>query len=808
MYHVAGTGLTALILYLLSYFFYTQSYYSLQLHRKIWNILLAVSFIITALAGVFLALQITYKWNIPVIKSILKWHVEFGIGLAATGIVHFLWHFSYFTNMFGKKKRASPVTAEIPLISADVGTNLFITGFISSAVQLLFLKEIMNIAGGYELIAGTFLASWLIGSAAGSSAARKSPLSDIRKINLFFSISPAVSLFLLLFLSRIFLKPGETPSFLAGIVFTLLVLIPFCFISGFTFIKLISFAERSRSYIPGRSFSVETCGGIAAGIAVSVLGSGQINTYEALLLILIMGISYVMLTFYLKGNGHKLIFKTAVLAVSACVILFSPDRIFRELLLRGIKVTESLDTPYGNITKGIYAGEESIYYDHRLLAYNDDASEREEDIHYAMLQTSIPENVLIISGSIRSHLQEIIKYPVSKVVYVERDPELTRETLPDSLKSVTNLDIENDDALTFVRKTNEKFDAVIVMLPPPSSLSLNRYYTYEFFKAVKKKMGGSGVFACSPGINPDYFNREAVKYYSSVYNSLKAVFRNVVPVSGAKLYYIASDDTLSTSFCRLVSEKNIKNVYVGPDYLSDDLTAAKTEEVENLLDPAVKINKSGLPVACFYYQSFNITKNIPEKIPSIILLAILFALPFFTVRRKNMLMYFSALSLAGFEITLLLILQLALGNMYQITGLITGGVMAGLAAGSGTGLRLDGRPMQLKAGLLILIYIISGIAASFILSTGERGILVIAFLIICGFLPAMITGNIFRGLTLARSEYSDPSTVYSSDLAGSAMGFILFSGIAVPLLGINYSLGLFPLLVLAGLVLTTAGNKS
>lgn len=809
MYHVAGTGLTALILYLLSYFFYRQTFYSVQVHRKIWNALLALTFLVTCIAGIFLALQITYKWNIPVVKSVLKWHVEFGIGLAATGIVHFLWHFSYFTKIFGKKGNTAQHYEDIPYVNADIGISLFITGFISSAVQLLFLKEIMNISGGYELIAGTFLASWLIGSAAGSAAARHSPLSDIRKIILFFNLSPVVSLSLLLILSRLFLKPGETPSFLSGIVFTLLVLIPFCFISGFTFVKLISLGKKSGKYIPGKSFSIETCGGIAAGITVSLLGSGQINTYAAILLILLLGISYAVLTFYIKRDGLKLVFRISILFLCAGVIIFSPDRLFRKLLLRGINVTESKDTPYGNITKGVYGGEESIYYDHRLLKYNDDAAEREEDIHYAMLQSVRPQNVLIISGSIRSHLQEILKYPVKKIVYVERDPELAGQKIPPEMRSEADIVVENDDAFTYIKRTGEKFDVVIIMLPPPSSLSLNRFYTYEFFTTVKKKMNMHGIFACSPGINPDYFNREAVRYYSSVYNTLRAVFRNVIPVSGNKLYYIASDDTVMASVCKLVSDKNIKNLYVGSDYLSDDLISSKTEEVTNLFDRSAKLNRAGLPVACFYYQSFNLTKNISEKIPVIILLLLLFALPVFFVKRHNMIMYFSAMSLSAYEIILLLVLQVVLGNMYQITGLITGGLMAGLAIGSGSGFfRRRKRPVIQGSILLIMIYIISGFTAAAIMSTGMHKALVIIVLIICGFLPAMMTGNIFRNLTISGSVYADPSTVYSTDLSGSALGFILFSGLVVPLIGITYSIAVLPLLVIIGLLLIPAYKRS
>jgi hypothetical protein len=36
------------------------------------------------------------------------------------------------------------------------------------------MREIMNVTGGYELITGSFLGSWLIGSAIGSSIAGKS----------------------------------------------------------------------------------------------------------------------------------------------------------------------------------------------------------------------------------------------------------------------------------------------------------------------------------------------------------------------------------------------------------------------------------------------------------------------------------------------------------------------------------------------------------------------------------------------------------------------------------------------------------
>ncbi len=805
MYHVIGTGITAILLYLLSYFFYRNNFYSQKIHRKLWNIILASAFILTALAGLFLALQINYKWNIPVIKTILKWHVEFGIGLAVTGFFHLLWHFSYYTGIFKQNGALSNDKTIEPEGATNIATDLFIVGFISSSVQLLMLKEIMNISGGYELIAGTFLGSWLIGSAAGSWAASGAILSGRSRINLFFSLSPVISVVMMLLLARLYLKTGETPSLFSGIIFTFLTLIPFCFVSGFTFIRLISIARKSNIFVPGKSFSIETTGGIAAGVLISLPGSGALNTYRTLLLIIVLGISYAVLTFYLKKMRQKLFFKFSVLGLATFIILSSPDLFFRQLLLRGINVTSSKDTKFGNITIAEYGGETSTYYDQRLLTYSGDAAEREEDIHYAMLQIEKPETVLLVSGSVNSHLSEIVKYPVGKVVYVERDPALTEIEGTES-PNTPELVFENEDAYTFIRRTTEKFDAAIVLLPPPSSLLLNRYYSYEFFSSLKKSMNPDGVFACSPGINPNYFNKEAVDFYSSIYNTLKAVFKNVIPVSGIKLYFIASDKDLSTSFCRLTLEKNIANIYVGPDYLSDDLTRSKSEEVTMLMDKNIKINMASVPVACFYYQAFSLSKNIKEMIPAVVLLVILFVLPVFTIKRSNLVMYFSASALAAFEIILLLVLQLTAGSMYRFTGLILAGIMAGLAVGTGMHPAAFKCSALLKTIFLAAFYFLMGISIEGILKIdGSSGIVIL--LVLAGFFPAVVTGTIFRDLTLPASGFSSPSNVYNADLTGSAIGFILFSGLIIPVLGIQTSLFILPLLIITGFLFALVRDK-
>lgn len=147
MYHIIGTGITISIFYLISFIFYRIGLYSLALHRKLWNIILAGTFLFTALAGLFMALQINFKWDIPVVKVILKWHVEIGVCLALTGIFHFIWHLSYFGKIFSGSETKSAYHGFQKPDTGSVISNLFIVGFAGTAIQFLLIREVMNISG-------------------------------------------------------------------------------------------------------------------------------------------------------------------------------------------------------------------------------------------------------------------------------------------------------------------------------------------------------------------------------------------------------------------------------------------------------------------------------------------------------------------------------------------------------------------------------------------------------------------------------------------------------------------------------------
>jgi hypothetical protein len=245
---------------------------------------------------------------------------------------------------------------------------------------------------------------------------------------------------------------------------------------------------------------------------------------------------------------------------------------------------------------------------------------------------------------------------------------------------------------------------------------------------------------------------------------------------------------------------------VNSDFLEDVIVTRKSEELVSLIDRRTKENRYDFPVACFQSQSYQFSKTLDEKIPAMILLFLVFAVPSATIKRRNLLMYFSASALAGFEIILLLTIQIMIGNMYQLTGLIIAGLMTGLAVGSGIKFSfLNTISLRSKVIFIFIFYMIFGLIYGYILEL-KSIILSVITILVSAFLPAFLTGRIFHELTL-KTEGPEASPVYSADLAGSAFGFIMISGFAVPLLGIEVSIYLLSVLVFGGILFGTIGNK-
>ncbi|CEG12242.1 conserved membrane hypothetical protein [groundwater metagenome] len=97
-YHLLPVSLLSILLYFISYILSKKNVISIATHRKIWNILLLVTFFISGLSGILLIIKIDFGTMIPLPFDILFWHVEAGIAMVVISIFHILWHWQYFKN--------------------------------------------------------------------------------------------------------------------------------------------------------------------------------------------------------------------------------------------------------------------------------------------------------------------------------------------------------------------------------------------------------------------------------------------------------------------------------------------------------------------------------------------------------------------------------------------------------------------------------------------------------------------------------------------------------------------------------------
>ena len=96
-YHLIESAVVLIVLYLISWILSKRHVITISMHRKIWNILLFISFLISGLLGLLLVVRLNYR--VPMPFWITRWHVEIGIPMLVIGVFHLIWHWRYFRHI-------------------------------------------------------------------------------------------------------------------------------------------------------------------------------------------------------------------------------------------------------------------------------------------------------------------------------------------------------------------------------------------------------------------------------------------------------------------------------------------------------------------------------------------------------------------------------------------------------------------------------------------------------------------------------------------------------------------------------------
>lgn len=99
-YYMWELTLAFTLIYLLSLFLVKKGYLSRMVNRKIWNMLLLISFVVTVITSVLVLLRLNYGLPLSLYTNMVFLHVEVGYVMILISICHTLWHTAYFKTYF------------------------------------------------------------------------------------------------------------------------------------------------------------------------------------------------------------------------------------------------------------------------------------------------------------------------------------------------------------------------------------------------------------------------------------------------------------------------------------------------------------------------------------------------------------------------------------------------------------------------------------------------------------------------------------------------------------------------------------
>jgi hypothetical protein len=95
-YYMWQIALVLTLIYISGLYLVKKKKISTIAHRKFWNILLLITFIITALSSIFVLLSLNYNISFSFPINVVFWHIEIGWAMIVISIFHTLWHFNYY----------------------------------------------------------------------------------------------------------------------------------------------------------------------------------------------------------------------------------------------------------------------------------------------------------------------------------------------------------------------------------------------------------------------------------------------------------------------------------------------------------------------------------------------------------------------------------------------------------------------------------------------------------------------------------------------------------------------------------------
>lgn len=692
--------------------------------------------------------------------------------------------------------------------------SLFTLGFSSLATQVFLIRECFSVLNGNELVIGIVMANWMLLTGAGAFIGRffgrmKGKIPFLLFLQFLFSLLPMLMLLKLDLWKAISLPSGSVPGLIPVIRSMFLFQLPFCLLNGFLFVAYV----HELSGITGKnassgSYAIESVGGMFAGLLVNIFILKFSGMFVGLHILLIINLLVCLLFSITCELRSQRIIMIPVCLIFMVLPFFSDlDTYTGKLFYPAQKLIFHKNTPFGKLDVTMNAGQLNYFENGLLLFSSNNEIVNEESVHFAMVQHPGPKKILLISGGISGTLHEILKYHPNRIDYVEIDPGLIKLGRKYSkILDDEKIHVIQGDARRFIRQTKEKYDVVLVNLPEPSTLLINRFYSREFLMDLKKVLTPGAIISESLPTTSDYVSKTAAVTNSTLVQTLKTRFRNVLILPGQRNYFLASDSSLSPEIAVLIAGRGISNLYVNSWYLDENSMKERSEYIHSHLDKNAQVNSDFKPVAFFQQLRYWTSMFEWNMLAAGIVILVLLFLIFFSLNRISLGLFTGGFTASSLELLILISFQVIYGYVFLATGIILALFMAGIALGAFSFNRMIPVPTEKKYIHIQVSLALFSLGFPFIiLALNLPGIPVIMVQVV--FLLLTLTLSFITGLEFSLASVLGSkditlkmSTNYSADLFGSAIGAIVTTLILLPFLGIVTSC-----LVLVAMNLFSAG---
>lgn len=709
----------------------------------------------------------------------------------------------------------------------SIRIRILTLGFCAVCAQALFVREILGVLAGTELVLGLVLAAWLFWTAAGGIFGgrlhRHGPERAGRLFDFFAGLAAALvpaTVLAIRFVRGISAWPtGGLPPFGPAVAFSIVSSAPFAFVYGI----LYNFASVASARTGGIQrgittvYALEAAGSAAGAVLFSFCLAAFFTQVEAAALILLV----VGAVFAATARAHRALplAIVAAAAVLAAVWLPALDRATMARVLRGYTIERILPSKHGELYVARDRETLSIFSGTSRVATLPPTGELEETVHVPLLAHPAPRTMLLIGGAVGGGVYEASRHPgVERIDWVELDPALAALAADiEAAGAHDDGEAEGDErprvrALTgdgrfMLARTEEKYDVIVVATPAPVTLRWNRFYTEEFFRLAGAALSPRGVFAISHLSSENYLSAELAEVLAMVKRSLGTEFPFVAAIPGHYVQFLASREPLRVEdIPQRLRSRRLDTRYVHEEQLLFRIMSERLEHFELGLERARygATNTDSRPVLVILELALEGTRtgaggamagalvSVPPAVPpgaAAALLGLVFLLArgqrasaragVFTVGMCSMLL----------QVKTMLAFQSFSGLLHHAFVVMTALFMAGAAVGAARKARgrapAARRLRVIHAGFVLLAAAVplwlratsSGIAGPVAAAAGFMLVPAAA-----GFL----TGEYYRIVVHAaygRCAGEAPAVFYAYDLLGAVAGGLIAGLIMIPVAG-------------------------